>query len=167
MDMFASEVRKFLIRSHFSRQGKSFDNISKDAFRLIMAYSKNIQPIFPQLISFSVFQSVLVNEDNRDILLFGVAGGSSMRKFSWDACSKQTHYSRAFFNWLFRHSFNLTHFQLQTIPDESGFELKYEDTLINAYVSHQFLIELKIQILDMSTLDVLLHYLPQLEHLGN
>jgi hypothetical protein len=82
MDMFASEVRKFLIRSHFSRQGKSFDNISKDAFRLIMAYSKNIQPMFPQLVSFSVFQSILINEDNRDILLFGVAGGSSMRNFN-------------------------------------------------------------------------------------
>jgi hypothetical protein len=167
MDMLASEVRKFIIKNHFSRQGKSSDNISKDSFRLIMAYNKNIQSIFPQLISFSVYQSSMINEDTRDILLFYVAGGSSMRDFSWNVCSRQTHHSRTFLNWLFRHSLNLTRYQFQTVFDGNGFELKYEDTLINAYVSHQFLIELKIKTFDMNTLHVLLHYLPQLEHLGN
>jgi hypothetical protein len=167
IDMFAVDVRKLIIESHFAKQGRSCDSVSKDAFRILMTYSKNIQPIFPQLISFSVFQSVFISEDYRDILLFVVAGGSSMRNFSWNACSNQTHHSRAFFDWLFRDSLNLVSYKLQTPPCENGFELKYEHTVMNAYVPHSSLIYLTINILNLNTLYVLLHYLPQLEHLGN
>ncbi len=39
--------------------------------------------------------------------------------------------------------------------------------MINAYVPHPSLIYLTINILNLNTLYVLLHYLPQLEHLGN
>ena len=167
MDMFAVEVRKFIVENHFARQGRSCDSVPKDAFRLLMTYSKNIQPIFPHLISFSVFQSVLISEDSRDTLLFAIAGGSSMRNFTWNACSNQTHHSRAFFNWLFRRSRNLISYNLQTPPFENGFELQYEDTLINGYVPHPFLTSLIINVVNLNTLDVLIHYLPQLKHLGN
>jgi hypothetical protein len=142
MDMFAVEVKKL----------RSCDNI---------------QSIFPQLTSFFVFQSASISEDSRDTLLFAVAGGSSMRDLTWNACSTQIHHSKAFFDWLFRCSFNLISYKLQIEPYEKGFELKYEHTMINAYVSHPSLIYLTINILNLNTLYVLLHYLPQLEHLGN
>ena len=72
--MFAEEVIKSVVADHFVRQGKSCDNASKDNFRVLMTYGKHIQPIFPQLVSFVVFQSVSINEDSRDALLYAVAG---------------------------------------------------------------------------------------------
>ena len=167
IDMFAIEVRKLFIENHFSRQGRSCNGLSKDVFLLLITYSKNVQPIFPHLKSLSIFQSVLISEDCRDTLLYAVAGGSSMRDFSWNACSNQTHHSRAFFNWLFRCSRHLISYNLETPPDEKGFELVYDDTLINDYIPHPTLIRLRIDVINLNTLNVLLHYLPQLEHLGN
>ncbi len=68
-----------------------------DIFHILIIYSKNIQPIFPQLISFIVFQAIPISEVFRDALLFAMAGGSSLRTFTWNSCSNQTHYSRTFF----------------------------------------------------------------------
>ncbi|CAF4480991.1 unnamed protein product [Rotaria magnacalcarata] len=124
-----------------------------------------MQPIFPQLASLVVFQFISINEDSRDTLLFAIAGGSSMRTFTWNTCSNRTHHSRALFDWLFRCSVNLVSYKLQTPPRENGFELKYEYTIVNAYVPHRSLVYLQISILNLNTLYVLLHYLPQLKHL--
>jgi hypothetical protein len=167
IDMFVGEVAKSIVTSHFARQGRSCDNTPKDILRILMTYSKHIQPIFPQLVSFIIFQSIPISEDFRDVLLFVVAGGSSMRTFAWNACANQTNHSRAFFDWLFRCSINLISYKLKTLPDENAFELKYEHTIINAYVPHHSLIYLTINVFNLTTLYVLLHYLPQLEHLGN
>jgi hypothetical protein len=38
--------------------------------------------------------------------------------------------------------------------------------MINTYVSHSSLVYLKINVRNLNTLYILLHYLPQLEHLG-
>jgi hypothetical protein len=167
MDMFADEVAKSIVASHFAREGKSCTNLPKNIFRILMLHNKQIQPIFPQLITLVVFQSISINEDSRDVLLFAVAGGSSMRTFTWNTCSNQTYHSRALFDWLFRCSANLVSYKLQTPLRENGFELKYEHTIVNAYGPHHSLIYLKISVLNLNTLYVLLHYLPQLEHLGN
>jgi len=143
MKLFADEV------------AKSCDNISKD-----------IQPIFPQLVSFVVFQTTSISEESRDILLYGVVGGSVMRTFTWHASANQTRHSTAFFDWLFRCSVNLVSYQLQTPSCENGFVLTYEHTIIHFYTPHRSLVYLKINILYLNTLYVLLHYLPQLEHFG-
>jgi len=166
LDFFADEVIKSVVVNHFAKQGKSCNSPSKDIFRVLMTYSKHIQPIFPQLISLVIYQSVSINEDCRDTLLYVVAGGSTMRRFTWNAGHNQTHHSRAFFDWLFRCSLNLLDYQLIIPSCENGFELTYEHTIIHGYVPHHSLINLKINILNLSTLYVLLHYLPQLEHLG-
>ncbi|CAF1676382.1 unnamed protein product [Rotaria magnacalcarata] len=165
MDMFADEVAKSIVGSHFARQGKSCNNAPKNIFRVLVTYNKQIQPIFPQLASLVVFQFISINEDSRDTLLFAIAGGSSMRTFTWNTCSNQTHHSRALFDWLFRCSVNLVSYKLQTPPLENGFELKYEYTIANAYVPHRSLVYLQISILNLNTLYILLHYLPQLKHL--
>ena len=167
IDMFAIEVRKLFVENDFARQGRSSNGLSKDVFRLLMTYSNNVQPIFPHLRSLSIFQSVLISEDCRDTVLYIVGGGSSMRDFTWNTCSNQAHHSRAFFNWLFRCSRHLISYNLETPPCENGFELKYDDTLINDYIPHPTLIRLRINVINLNTLNVLLHYLPQLEHLGN
>lgn len=169
IDMFADEVAKSIVSSHFARKGISCGNVPKNIFRILLTYNKQMQPMFPQLSSLVLFQSIPINEDSRDILLFAIAGGSSMRALTWNACSNQTHHSRSFFDWLFRCSVNLLRYTLQTPISESenGFELKYEYTIVSAYAPHRSLIYLKISILNLNTLYVLLHYLPQLKHLGN
>ncbi|CAF2140704.1 unnamed protein product [Rotaria magnacalcarata] len=164
-DMFADEVRKSVVASHFARSGISCNNSSKDIFRILMTYSKSTEPIFPQLVSLVVFESISISEETRDALLFAVAGGSSLRTFTWNASSNQTYHSRVFFDWLFRFSMNLSNYKLQTPDCEEGFELKYEHTIMNAYVPHRSLISLTISVLNLNTLHVLLHYLPQLEYL--
>jgi hypothetical protein len=166
MDLFVDEVAKSVIANHFERQGKSCDNISKDIFRILMT-SKHIQPIFPQLVSLHIFLTRSVNEDTINTLLLAIAGGSAMRTFACDSCADQTHHSRALLNWLFRCSINLVRYKLQSLQTEDGFEITYEHTIINSYVPHYSLVYLKINILNLNTLYVLLHYLPQLEHLGN
>ncbi|CAF3237552.1 unnamed protein product [Rotaria socialis] len=108
-DMFADEIRKSVVASHFARSGISGNNSSKDIFRILMTYSKSIEPIFPQLVSLVVFQSLSTSEE--------------------------------------------------------GFELKYEHTIMNAYVPHRSLISITIRVLNLTTLHVLLHYLSHLEYL--
>ncbi|CAM4831844.1 unnamed protein product, partial [Rotaria magnacalcarata] len=46
-----------------------------------------------------------------------------------------------------------------------GFELKYEHKLVNGYVPHRSLINLKTSIANLTSLHILLHYLPRLQHL--
>jgi hypothetical protein len=167
MDLFGDEIAKSIVANHLARQGKSCDNISKDIFCILMTCPKHIRPIFPQLVSFVVFQTTSISEEFRNTLLYGVAGGSAMRTFTWNASTHQAHHSRSFFDWLFRCSVNLVSYQLTTPPCENGFELMYEHTVIHDYVPHRSLVYLKINILNLSTLYVLLHYLPQIEHLGN
>ena len=166
MDMFVDEVTKSVVANHFERQGKSSDNISKDIFRILMAY-KHIQPIFPQLVSLHIFLTASVNEDTINTLLLTIAGGSAMRTFACDSYSSQTHHSKALLDWLFRCSINLLRYKLQSSEAEDGFEIMYEHTIVNAYVPHNSLVYLKINILNFNTLYVLLHYLPEIEHLGN
>ncbi|CAF2413171.1 unnamed protein product [Rotaria sp. Silwood2] len=166
-NMFADEVTKSIVTNHFSKEERSCNNSSKDIFHTLMTYDKHMRPIFPQLVSFIVFQSISISEDSRDTLLFAVAGTSSIRTFTWNVSSNQTHHSRAFFDWLFRCSINLINYKLQTPQCGEGFELKYKHTIVNSYVPHHSLISLTISILNLRTLHVLLHYLPQLEYLGN
>jgi hypothetical protein len=132
IDMFVNEVIKSVVASHFAREERSCNNIPMDIFRVLMTYSKHIQPIFPRLVSFLIFQSIPMNEDFRDALLYTVAGGSSMRTFTWHVCADQTNFSRAFFDWLFRCSVNLVSCKVAPPPSEDGFELIYEHTILNA-----------------------------------
>ncbi|CAF2225399.1 unnamed protein product [Rotaria magnacalcarata] len=57
---------------------------------------------------------------------------------------------------------DLINYKLQTPHCEEGFEFKYEHTIMNAYIPHR---SLTISVLNLTTLHVLLHYLPQLEYL--
>ncbi|CAF0813267.1 unnamed protein product [Adineta steineri] len=164
-DMFVEEMIKFLGTNHFVKTEKSYNNNPKDIFDVLMASNKYIEPIFPQLACLVVFQTIPISETFLNCLLFAAAGGSSLRRFIWSSCYNQTHHSRALFNWLFRCSASLVSYKLRAPPCEDGFELQYEYTLINNYTPHCSLISLTINILNLTTLYVLLHYLPQLEHL--
>ncbi|CAF4499686.1 unnamed protein product [Rotaria magnacalcarata] len=62
----------------------------------------------------------------------------------------------------FDFSMDLINYKLQTPHCEEGFEFKYEHTIMNAYIPHR---SLTISVLNLTTLHVLLHYLPQLEYL--
>ena len=126
-----------------------------------------MQPIFPHLVSLYIYLTTLVNEDTLGALLLVIAGGSSMRTFIMNSHANQTYNSRPFFDWLFRCSTNLVRCTLQSTQIEDGFEIMYEHTIVNTYVPHHSLVYLKINILNLNTLYVLLHYLPQLEHWGN
>ncbi|CAF3999254.1 unnamed protein product [Rotaria sordida] len=164
MDLFVDEVARSVVANHFERQGKSSDNISKDIFRILMAY-KHIQPIFPQLVSLHIFLTTSVNEDTINTLLLAIASGSAMRTFACDSYASLTYHSKALLNWLFRCSINLVRCKLQSLEAEDGFEIMYEHTIVNTYIPHHSLVYLKINILNLNTLYVLLHYLPELEHL--
>ncbi|CAF2101612.1 unnamed protein product [Rotaria magnacalcarata] len=130
MDMFADEVAKSIVGSHFARQGKSCNNAPKNIFRVLMTYNKQIQPIFPQLASLVVFQFISINEDSRDTLLFAIAGGSSMRTFTWNTCSNQTHHSRALFDWLFRYVYISSIIDsINTTDQYLASKLNYPETL--------------------------------------
>ncbi|CAF3675945.1 unnamed protein product [Rotaria socialis] len=93
-DMFADEIRQSTVATHFARSGISCNNSSKDIFRILITYTKSTEPIFPQLVSLVVFQSISISEDTRGALLFAVAGGSSLRTFTFNASSNQTFHSR-------------------------------------------------------------------------
>jgi hypothetical protein len=160
LEMFTNEIAK----SFMLREEEQY-NVSND-FRLLMTSNKHLQPIFPHLVSLVVFQSTCISDNCRDILLYSVAGGSAMRTFTWRSCGMQTCNSKAFFDWLFRCSRNLNSYQLITHISQTGFELTYEHTLINGYTHHS-LISLQINVVNFLTLNILLHYLPQLQHLGN
>ncbi|CAF1368399.1 unnamed protein product [Adineta ricciae] len=164
-DMLAEEIIKSFVANHFAKIEKPYDNVSEDIFRSLITNGTNIPPIFPRLISLVVYQPVPISEVYRDVLLFSVANGSLLRSFTWNSCASQTYHSSAFFDWLFRYSTNLVNYKLQTAPDTNGFELKYDHATLNTYIPHSSLINLTIHILNLSTLHILLHYLPQLEHL--
>lgn len=167
INMFVDEVSKLILSNHFVKHQKTPVDYSKDIFHLMMTYNNDIkETIFPQLNSLFIFQCTPMDDDCRDVLLFPVAGGSSMRTFTWNACHNQSHHGKALFDWLFRCSLYLEKFVLDTSQRQHGFELTYEHTLMNKYDPHSSLVHLNIKILDLNTLYVLLHYLPQLEHLG-
>ncbi|CAF4000077.1 unnamed protein product [Rotaria magnacalcarata] len=113
IDSFANEIVKSFVIRYLARQGKSYDNPSKDLFRLIISNKKPVEPIFPQLTYLSIFQGTSIDEDCRDILLYVAAGGTTMNTFTWRSCSNQTHHAKAFFDWLFRCSINLHSFRLE------------------------------------------------------
>ncbi|CAM4786161.1 unnamed protein product [Rotaria magnacalcarata] len=153
VDLFVDEVAKSVVANHYERQGKSADKISKDICLILIAY-KHIQPIFPQLVSLHIFLTASANEDTINTLLLAIAGGSAMRTFALSSCANQTHHSRAFFDWLFRCSVNLTQYKLQPSIAEYGFEIMYEHAIVNTYVPHYSLVHLKINILNLNTLYV-------------
>ncbi|CAF1500156.1 unnamed protein product [Adineta ricciae] len=169
VNMFVDEVFKFIVSNNFARNQKTdVIDCSKDVFHLLITYNNQIrQTIFPQLSSLFIFQCRSVSDDYRDVLLFPVAGGSCMRTFTWNACRNQAHHGKALFDWLFRYSRRLEKFDLKMSRNEDGFELTHEHTLLNKYDSHYSLMQLNITVLNLSTLHILLHYLPQLECLGN
>ena len=158
IDMFAIEVRKFVVENNLARQGRPCNWYIKRCLSSVNdTQEKCATNISSSYMSLSIFQSVLISEDCRDTLLDVVAGGSSMRDLTWNACSNQTHHSRALFNWLFRCSHHLISYNLETPPCETGFELQYEDTLINGYIPYPTLIRLIINVINLNILNVLLH----------
>ena len=137
-DLLAEEVIKSVVAHYFVKTGKSSDGPPKDIFDVLMTYSKYIEPIFPQLISLVVFQSVSISQSFLNCLLYVVAGGPLLRRFILNLCANQTHHSRTIFDWLFRCSINLVNCKILTPPCEDGFELQYEHTVINNYISSLF-----------------------------
>ncbi|CAF4361754.1 unnamed protein product, partial [Rotaria magnacalcarata] len=161
LQMFASEVAK----SWIVRQ-EQCNNQTNDMFCGLMLNKKYlVEPIFSKLVSIIVFQSTCVTDHCRDIILYSVVGGSAMRSFNWRACGNQSHHSKPFFDWLFQCSYNLNSYQLTTRIGQIGFEIKHEHTIVNGYVPHRSLINLKISIVNLTILHILLHYLPRLQHL--
>ncbi|CAF1653756.1 unnamed protein product [Adineta ricciae] len=153
-----------LIKSIVEKQGKSSDSISKDFFCNPTSF-KHLKPIFPQLISLHIDLAKLFDEHSIVLLLSVIAGGTKMRRFTCHTCSSQIRHSQLFFDWLFRCSTNLVHYQLQSSQTDDGFQLTYEHTITQNYIPHHSLVYLKIDILDLNTFYVLIHYLPGLEHL--
>jgi hypothetical protein len=166
INSFVNEVIKSFIAKYFANQDKQYLNPSKDLFRMIMSSNKRLEPFFPQLTSLVIFQSISIDEDCLNILLYNVAGGSTIHTFTWRACSYQTHHSKELFDWLFQCSINIESFRLQSPVGENGFELTYHHTLINGYLPHQSLTYLTINVLNLTTLETLFHYLPKLQYLG-
>ena len=154
VELFLDGVIKSLVeqQENFSRHSKSY---------------KHLKPIFPQLTSLHISLTRLFDENSIDILLSVIAGGSKMRRFACHTCPSQIHHSQLFFDWLFRCSTNLVHYRLQISQLDDGFQLTYEHTINQNYVPHHCLVYLKIDILDLNTFYVLIHYLPKLEYLGN
>ncbi|CAF1234076.1 unnamed protein product [Adineta ricciae] len=152
IELFLDGVIKSLVeqQGNFSRNTKSY---------------KHLKPIFPQLTSLHISLTRLFDEDSIDILLSVIAGGAKMRRFTCHACPSQIHHSQPFFDWLFRCSTNLAHYRLQISQLDDGFQLTYEHTINQNYIPHYSLAYLKIDILDLNTFYVLIHYLPKLEHL--
>jgi hypothetical protein len=163
LEMFTNEI----VNSFISRQKEQCNNISNDFVYVSMSNNLSLQPIFPHLVSLVIFQTTCITDECRDVLLYVVAGGSAMRTFTWRSCGNQTHHSKAFFDWLFRCSHNLNSYQLTARIHKTGFELTYEHTLTNGYNPHSLLINLKIILVNLVSLHILLHYLPELQHLGN
>lgn len=126
----------------------------------------HLKPIFSNLTSIVIHQTTYISDHCRDILLYRVAGGSTLRRLVWNTCNRQAYTSKSFSDWLLNCSRNLNSFQYVIRGYYSCFELTYEDALNNNYISHDSLISLHISAVDLSTLTVLLHYLPQLQHLG-
>jgi hypothetical protein len=167
LEMFANEIANVFIEKIFVHERIPYNNGSKDLSRILLTNNQYIQPLFPQLISLVVFQSACINDYTRDVLLFVVARGSVMRRFTWRAYLKQAHHAKSFFDWLFQFAVNLNSCQLISPLGEDGFELIHEHMINSSYVPHHSLTYLEINVLNLSTLYLLLLYLPQLQHLGN
>ena len=158
LDILTSEVTKSLML-------KNEETHSQSIFRFSIGSNQCLTPIFPHLTSIVVVQTTHISDDCRDILLYTVAAGSTLRRFVWNTCNRQSYTSKAFSDWLFQCSRNLHSFQYATHGSFSCFQLTYEDTLNNNYISHASLLSLHVSIVDFPTLNVLLHYLPKLQHL--
>jgi hypothetical protein len=167
LEMFANETAKSFVANHCASRGIQCNNMSKDFFRILITFNEHMEPLFPQLVSLVFLQSRCMDDDIRDTLLFVAASGSAMRKFDWTTYLTKTHHTKSFFDWLFRCSGNLNSYRLINPLGKCGFELTYEYTIINGYVPHQSLTYLNVDVLNLTTLRVLLHYLPQLQNLGN
>ncbi|CAF0983838.1 unnamed protein product [Adineta ricciae] len=165
MTILADEVTKFFMKNSFIRKDNQNNN-SLTLLRMMKSLKKkNVESLFPQLNTLIVFQNITMDENCRDIFLYGIACGSSLRTLKWRTCSYQTHHSKSFFDWLFQCSISLQKYHFENTLGESGFELSYHHTLINNYQFHQSLLDLRINILNLSTVFVLLHYLPKLQWL--
>lgn len=165
IDLLANAVIQSFVSQYLTRQGLPYANLSSDLYCLIMSHVKHLEPFFPQLKTFFVFQSTSMEQFTRDILLHIVAGGSAMRRFIWRACSFQTHHSRSFFDWLFQCSPQLTTFRFDNTLYDQGFELTYQHTFVSDYRPHQCLTSLTVNLLNLSSLNTLLHYVPKLQYL--
>ena len=67
---------------------------------------------------------------------------------------------KSLFNWLFQrcwHRPQLNSFRLENTLNEKAFELTYQQTLLNDYRPHPSLTSLTINLLNLSSLDTLLH----------
>lgn len=161
LNILTSEITKSLMFKF-----KNVQNHSENNSHFFIETNKYLKPIFPNLTSIVIVQTTHISDNCREILLYAVASGPTMRHFVWSTCSRQSYTSKAFSDWLFQCSHNLHSFQYTTRGNLTCFQLTYEDTLTNGYISHNSLINLDVCIVDFTTLIVFLHYLPQLQHLS-
>ena len=124
--------------------------------------------IFPRLISLHVVQVQWISDEVRDTLLYRVASASTLRTMNWRSHRQQIHHALPLFNWLFLHSpiIHLAECHLRSPWLHRHFELSYNQTITAGYSPHHSLVSLTIDVRNWTTLQVVLHYLPQLEHLG-
>ena len=124
--------------------------------------------IFPRLISLHVDQVQWISDEVRDTLLYRMASASTLRTMRWASHRQQSHHALPLFNWLFLYSptSHLTGCQVRCPWRYHHFELTYAQTLAAGYSPHHSLVSLTIDVRNWTTLQVLLHYLPRLEHLG-
>ena len=168
LEMFASEVITSLTNSDLVTGKNRCYNTYQDPFHIFMQRNKDVSQTFPQLTTLDVRQPTPITDECRNTLLHIVAGGSNMHTFKWRSSCQEVHHSHAFFDWLFL----LTNGQLQscqltTTEKTRGYQLMYQHTISVAYQPHRSLVSLKVNILDLTTLKTLLHYLPVLQCLGN
>jgi hypothetical protein len=172
IDMFANEVFATLAENHFTSLGRPCLNVSPELLTVILMRKKILLPLFPQLKNLVIRQFTAMSDHCRDILLNLVAGSPTMKTMMWYSYRLQVHHSRALFDWLFRPSISharasgLERCQVNSGFDNLGYELMYEHTIIAGYQPHLSLACLNIDVLNLKTLYVLLHYLPALQQLG-
>ena len=173
MEMFANEVFTTLAENHFASLGRPCLQVTPELLTVILMRKKILLPLFPQLKKLVIQQSASMSDHCRDILLNLVAGSATMKTMIWHSYLLQVHHSRALFDWLFRPSISharacgLERCQVNSAFDNRGYELIYEHTIIAGYQPHLSLTYLHIDLLNLKTLYVLLHYLPALQKLGN
>ena len=124
--------------------------------------------IFPRLISLRVDQTQWISDEVRDTLLYRVASTPTLRTMSWTCQRQHAHHALPLFNWLFVHSptIHLVECRLRSPWVDRHSELSYDQTIAAGYAPHQWLVSLAVDVRNWSTLQVVLHYLPRLEHLG-
>ena len=128
----------------------------------------NLNGIFPRLISLHVEQAQWISDEVRDALLHRVASASTLRSMNWTSHRQHARHALPLFNWLFQYSpsVHLAECHLRSPWLHRHFELSYDQTIAAGYSPHQSLVSLTIDVRNWTTLQVLLHYLPRLEHLG-